>query len=225
TYSKASHALLVAPLVLWAWWRRRWVEGGVVGAVAVLAAALLFGATAAATGEFNYQGGDRRTFYSKFPFDGSSQHVFEEAAIHATNDSDSESVLQDFPNRFAHNVEYFLIGRHFGFVPYFFPGAVALALWLASRERTEPWRVFIVLAVLGSVAALLVFAPYSWSGGGGPPGNRYFMSLYPALLYITPPLTALTPAAVAWVGGALFTAQRVVDPFASAKSAAQLTDG
>ena len=44
----------------------------------------------------------------------------------------------------------------------------------------------IALAVAGSVLALLVFAPYSWSGGGGPPGNRYFMSLYPALLFLTP---------------------------------------
>jgi hypothetical protein len=132
-------------------------------------------------------------------------------------------VLKDFPNRFAHNVEYFLVGRHFGFVPYFFPGVVAIVLWLASRDRTQPWRAFIALAVAASVVALLVFAPYSWSGGGGPPGNRYFMSLYPALLFITPPV-GMTPALVAWIGGALFTAKMLTSPFVIAKSPVQLTE-
>src|SRR5439155_14961291 len=65
TYSKPSHALLVAPIVLWAWWRRRWTQGIVVGIVSVAAAGSLFAANAMTTGEFNYQGGDRRTFYAK----------------------------------------------------------------------------------------------------------------------------------------------------------------
>ena len=52
-------------------------------------------------------------------------------------------------DRFVHNAEYFLIGRHFGFVPYFFPGALAIVLWLFSRERREPWRLLIFLAVAG----------------------------------------------------------------------------
>ena len=80
-------------------------------------------------GEFNYQGGDRKTFYTAFPFDGSKDSVWDRKGTEmSTNDSDSDSVLQDFSNRFAHNVEYFLVGRHFGFVPYFFPGAVAIVL-------------------------------------------------------------------------------------------------
>src|SRR5205085_1254282 len=173
---KPSHALLVAPIVLWAWWRRRFGHGLAVGIAAVAAAAVLFGVNAATTGEFNYQGGDRKTFYTRFPFDGSADNVWASAPEHATNDSDSESVLKDFPNRFAHNVEYFLVGRHFGFVPYFFPGVVAIGLWLISRERRQPWRVLIALAVTGSAIALLVVAPYSWSGGGGPPGNGYLLS-------------------------------------------------
>ena len=224
TYSKPSHALLVAPIVLAACWRRKWMHAFAVGGVAVAAAALLFAVNAAATGEFNYQGGDRRTFYTRFPFDGSGQGVFAEAPLHATNDSDAQSVFQDFPNRFAHNVEYFFIGRHFGFVPYFFPGAVAIGLWLASADRREPSRILTLLAVAVSAGALLVFAPYSWSGGGGPPGNRYFMSLYPALLFLTPPLTGAAPALAAWAGGALFTAKMLVNPFVIAKSPTQLTE-
>ncbi|MCU1385680.1 MAG: hypothetical protein JWL71_4377 [Acidobacteria bacterium] len=220
TYSKPpNHALLVAPLVLWLMWRRKWLDGLLVGAVSVAVACLFFGVTAINAGEFNYQGGDRKTFYTAFPFDGSKDSVWDRKGTEmSTNDSDAENVLQDFPNRFAHNVEYFLVGRHFGFVPYFFPGVVAITLWLCSSERRRPWRVLIALAVLGSAVGLLILAPYSWSGGGGPTGNRYIIGAYAALFFLTPPMTSSAAAILAWVGGALFTAKMLVNPFVAAKS-------
>jgi hypothetical protein len=225
TYSKPSHALLVAPLVLWLWWRRRMVDGVVVGAVSVAMAGCLFGANALSTGEFNYQGGDRKAFYAAFPFDGSTESVWDRQGTEmSTNDSDSENVLTDFTNRFTHNVEYFLVGRHFGFVPYFFPGVVAILWWLASRERARPWRVLTFLAVVASAVALLVFAPFTWSGGGGPPGNRYFMSVYAAIFFLTPPLASTVPGLLAWMGGALFTAKMVLNPFVAAKFPNQTTE-
>ena len=64
TYSKPLPiGLLVAPLVVLAWLRRRWFWGVTIGALAVVTAVALFCLTAAVSGEFNYQGGDRRTFY------------------------------------------------------------------------------------------------------------------------------------------------------------------
>ena len=220
TYSKPpNHALLVAPLVIWFWWRRKWFDGIRVGAVSVAVACCFFGLTAMNTGEFNYQGGDRKTFYTAFPFDGSKDNVWDRKGTEmSTNDSDADSVLQDFTNRFAHNVEYFLVGRHFGFVPYFFPGVVAIALWLFSRERRQPWRLMTFLAVVGSALGLLILAPYSWSGGGGPSGNRYIIGVYAATFFLTPPLTSTAPALLAWLGGALFTAKMLVNPFVAAKS-------
>lgn len=226
TYSNPRHAFLIGPLVLWAWWRRRWLDGLAVGTICVVAAGALYGVSALNTGEFNYQGGDRKTFYDVFPFDGSSPDVWasEKAKEMSTNDSDADNVLTDFTNRFLHNVEYFLIGRHFGFVPYFFPGVVAIGLWLFSAERTRPWRVLTFLAVVGSALVLLILAPFTWSGGGGPPGNRYFMSVYAAIFYLTPPLAVVTPGLLAWVGGALFTAKMVLNPFVAAKFPNQTTE-
>ena len=76
TYSKPLPiGLLVAPLVVLAWLRRRWFWGVTIGALAVVTAAALFCLTAAVSGEFNYQGGDRRTFYGTFPFDKSVDHL------------------------------------------------------------------------------------------------------------------------------------------------------
>src|SRR3954454_4310361 len=178
TYSKPNHGLLVAPLVIWFWWRRKWLDGLIVGAVSVAVACAFFGLTALNAGEFNYQGGDRKTFYTAFPFDGSKDSVWDRKGTEmSTNDSDSDSVLQNFAPRFAHNLEYFLVGRHFGFVPYFFPGIVAIGLWLLLRERAPALRFLFLLLVLGSAIALLVYAPFSWSGGGGPTGNRYIIGV------------------------------------------------
>ena len=220
TYSKINHGLLIGPIVLWWWWRRQYLKGVVVAAVFAVAVLGLFSANALITGEFNYQGGDRKSFVGHFPFDGSPESAWDRKGTDmSTNDADLENVLApaEFPARFAHNIEYFLVGRHFGFIPYFFPGVVCIALWLASRDRWVPWRVLTFLAVVGSALAWLIIAPYTWSGGGGPPGNRYFMSQYAMLLFLTPPLTSAVPAVVAWLGGALFTAKILVNPLYSAK--------
>jgi hypothetical protein len=219
-YSKPlPNGLLIAPLVALAVWRHRWRTAALVAAVCVATTAAWFGLNAYVSGEFNYQGGDRRTFYTTFPFDAPDATWERRGLGVITSGSKAQEVLtsRELPARFARNLEYFLIGRHFGLVPYFFPGIVAIVAWLASAERRVPWRVLSFLAFAGSSAALLLVLPYTWSGGGGPPGNRYLLSAYPTLFFLTPPLTLMTPGLLAWMGGALFTAKILVNPFVAAK--------
>jgi hypothetical protein len=221
TYSKpAPVAALVAPLVLLAWWRRRWRHGFLLGLTAVAVTASCFALTAAIAGEFNYQGGDRQTFYGRFPFDApGSTWEARRGNVTATDGSAAQRVLTSphAPGWFAHNVKYFLVGRHFGFLPYYFPGAVAVAAWLLSRRRREPWRVMIFGAFAAASVALLLITPFTWSGGGGPPGNRYLLSAYGVLFFLMPPVASALPGVVAWLGGALFTAKILVAPFEAAK--------
>jgi hypothetical protein len=226
TYMKPTNAPLIGALVLGCWWRRQWTRGLAIGAVFAVAAGGLFLWTAAVTGEFNYQGGDRATFYGRFPFDGARPDAWDTRTIATTNDADTGVVLapNEVAGRFAKNALYFLVGRHFGFVPYFFPGVVALLAWALSRERTVSWRWMNVGGVVGSALILLIFLPYTWSGGGGPPGNRYFLSIYPALFFVTPPLRGVSSSLLAWVGGALFTAKMIVNPFAAAKFTWETTE-
>jgi hypothetical protein len=84
--------------------------------------------------------------------------------------------------------------------------------------------VLTVGAVVVATITLLIVLPYTWSGGGGPPGNRYFITIYPALFFILPPLDGIVVPLVAWVGGALFTAKMVVNPFYSAKFTWEATE-
>jgi hypothetical protein len=68
-----------------------------------------------------------------------------------------------------------------------------------------------------AAVVLLLVLPFTWSGGGGPPGNRYALSTYPLLLFLMPPITSAAPGLLAWLVGAVFTARMLVDPFGAAK--------
>lgn len=220
TYSKPLPiGILVAPVVVHAWYERRWLEGLSLGATAVAVAALCFAFTAAVSGEFNYQGGDRKAFYGRFPFDR-PEFVWEERGGTVLTDGNMAQLVltsADAPGWFAHNLAYFTFGRHFGFVPYFFPGVIALGWWIFSPSRRDPWRLLIAAAFVTSAIGLLLVTPFTWSGGGGPPGNRYLFAAYPVLVFLLPPATSLVPGVLAWVGGALFTAKILTAPFVAAK--------
>ena len=71
TFSKPTLVLLVAPMLALFLMRRQWRRGVIVGSVFGGVVALLFAWNVAITGEWNYQGGERKTFYGAhggFPF-------------------------------------------------------------------------------------------------------------------------------------------------------------
>jgi hypothetical protein len=226
TYSKpVPNIFLVAPPVLFIWWRREWLHGLRTGAVAAVVAAMFFGLTAVISGEFNYQGGDRKSITATpdpaqpdFPFDGPDAAWERFPSQVATDGSAAVAVLTSprAAHWFVHNLQYFVLGRHFGFLPYYFPGVVAIGLWLFSRSRRDVWRILIFGTFVAASLGLLLIVPFTWSGGGGPPGNRYMVSAYPMLFFLVPPLESAIPGLFAWIGGAIFTAKILVTPFESA---------
>ena len=217
TFSKPTHALLILPPVMLAAGRWRLGRGFLIGTVFVAVAAGGFAVNAGISGELNYQGGVRKTFYGSYPFEHPGA-TFDNRGISMTsNEVDEEAWRIGFLSLLPTNLRYFLVGRHFGFLPFFFPGVVVLALFLRARREWTLWQWSTLCAVAASVVILGGTMPYSWSGGGGPPGNRYFLSIYPALLFLTPRFASMAPSIVAWVGGALFTAHIVMNPFVAAK--------
>ena len=218
TFSKPTHAILMVPLGLLILARRQWGRlAGVVLAWTLLTGGL-FLANAAITGEFNYQGGDRKTFYGSrgFPF-ANERETFD-------NIGPSQRLEAVLPGRvlvtrhsltvFRHNVGYFVFGRSSGLLPYFFPGVLSALLFLAAGGR-KPWQWLAGATIVGAMVMLLVLTPFTYSGGGGPVGNRYFLSFYPLFLFLTPALAGVRGAVVALAIGALFTAKILLNPFYS----------
>jgi hypothetical protein len=64
-----------------------------------------------------------------------------------------------------------------------------------------------------AAVVLLLYMPFTYSGGGGPVGNRYYMPFYALFFFLTPPLRAVWPVMAAAGLGAIFTAQLVLNPF------------
>ncbi len=218
TFSKPPHAILMMPLVILAVSRRQWRRAVGMCVMWTLLAGGLFVANAAITGEFNYQGGDRKTFYGRdgFPF-ANDRETFE--SIGPVRGRESVMVADVLANRhtftvFRHNLLYFIVGRFGGLVPYFFPGVLSAVLFLVTTRR-RPWQWLVVASLAGAALFLLLITPFTYSGGGGPVGNRYFLSFYPLFLFLTPPLAGFGAATVGLSVGALFTAQILLNPIFS----------
>ena len=50
------------------------------------------------------------------------------------------------------------------------------------------WQWLTLAAGVGSAVVLLLYMPFTYSGGGGPVGNRYFLGTYGVFLFLVPPL-------------------------------------
>jgi hypothetical protein len=220
TFSKPTHVLLIAPLLASAILRRQWQRTARIGIAFTIVVVGLFGANIAITGEWNYQGGDRRTFYSGmggFPFQ-TEQNQFETVGDDRATDRILLEVLTGrdaFVDVFRRNLGYFVFGRHTGFAAFYFPGVMAILLFLAATRDRAVWQWLTLAAGVGSAIAFILYMPFTYSGGGGPVGNRYFLGVYPVFLFLTPPLQTAVPALVAMAVSGLFTAQILSNPFYS----------
>ena len=219
TFSKPLYLMLAGPVVAWLAWKRRFRRAAAVLVVFALVGGGLFAVNAAVSGEISYQGGNRKVFYYPNMVFQTPQNTFEAVGYANATNQLHQAVFDPraFVRRLGLNGRYFLFGRHSGLMPYFFPGFAALLLWIVRRRWIRAWQFLVLGAVVATVGATLVILPYTWSGGGGPPGNRYFMGIYPALFFLLPPLESLLVPLAVWAGGAIFTAQLVLNPYYTAK--------
>ncbi len=83
----------------------------------------------------------------------------------------------------------------------------------AARRLGWQWLVF--AAVVGETLLQLVWLPYTYYGGPGVLGSRYYMNIYGLQLFLLPALSSVGVALVPWVVGGLFTAKITLNPFYS----------
>jgi hypothetical protein len=212
TFSKPTAALLFVPMVAWILWRHRW-SGALKSLVAfTVIAGGLFAINLAITGDWNFQGGDRETYYFEFPFQNdTAKH---ELGITKSREGVLSNIIfnrRTFASNLTHNLEYFFIGRYAGLVGYFFPAVFAIAALLTAPRRRPGWQWLVLAAGLAQGLIFIIMTPYTWNGGGV--GNRYFFGGYGVMLFVLPPIESLAAAFAPWIIGGLFVAPMVLNPF------------
>ena len=83
---------------------------------------------------------------------------------------------------------------------------MAVLLFLAATRDRAMWQWLTFAAGVGSAVVLLLYMPFTYSGGGGPVGNRYFLGSYGVFLFLVPPLQTAVGGLMAMAMSALFVA-------------------
>jgi hypothetical protein len=215
TFSKLTNALLFVPIGLWLLWRRQWTRAAFASLVFAAVAAGLFGANMALSGGWNYQGGDRKTFSAEFPFQTSASGFDIVPNRHGRDEALTDVIFDPavFWTNFFNSIKWFFVGRYAGLVAYFFPAVFALVAYLAGVRRRPHWQHLVLLGAIAQILVFIIVTPYTWNGGGGSVGNRYFMSAYGIFVFLMPPVTRLSVALIPWLIGGIFMAPLVLNPF------------
>ena len=221
TFSKPSNLPFILPVLVWLAVRKRWAPMAAAACVFALTGALLLAGSIVMTGEWNFQGGDRRTYYAQYPF---QDNKIAWDAIGQGRATDGVEILFDrrvFWTHLSHNVLYFMAGRYSGMLPYYFPGLFAVAAFLLARKKRRPWQWLVLAVAMLEILLLIIWIPDNYFGGGGAVGNRYFMGAYGVFLFLLPPLESIAVTLVPWVVGMLFSGALVLNPFHAAFNPAE----
>lgn len=234
-YTKPTHLLMAAPLGLAPLFEsalspaKRVMEAVRRGAVMIGCAVLLFGLNTLVTGEWNYQGGERKTFASEFPFErgefqdvtfGNSGEWMTTMKLGPLQEGEEETrgagIVQaevELRQMFMANLVDFWLGRYAGMLPYFAPAFLALLgfLLLGPRDK-EGWFAVAGVMIFYIVSIRILPGPTNWYGGGGTVGNRYFMAALPLAAYFLPRGRELVTALLGIAVSALFLSPAWLQP-------------
>jgi hypothetical protein len=218
TFSKPTNALLMVPIGIYLLWRRRFAPAVLTSVVFLMIAGGLFLVNMAISGEWNYQGGYRRTFYFEFPFQ-TPEASFSSIDTHEMTRGEAlTEVLFNksvFWSNLGNNLKWYFVGRYSGLVGYFAPAVFAMIAFLVGARRRPLWQWLVFGSAVAQILLFVISLPYTWFGGGGSVGNRYFMGAYGIFLFLLPPIASVALSAIPWIVGMLFVAKLVLNPFVS----------
>lgn len=214
TFSKVTNVLLIVPMAAWLLWRRDWRRAILVALVTGVVGAAAFGANVVSSGEWNYQGGDRATCYGRYPLQRPELGL-EVCGERARSESLANVIFDPevFWSNLRANAAYFIVGRNSGLLAYFFPTLFAAAAMAITWRRTASWQWFVLGGIALQIAVFIITVPYTYFGGGGSVGNRYFMGVYGAVGFLLPAMATARWLVVPWIVGGLFVSKLVLTPF------------
>jgi hypothetical protein len=210
-FSKPPNIVLLGPLVLYALYEKKFFKALLLALIAFLTIGILFGTNYLLTSDWNYQGGERKTFIGSFPLEKDSQ-TFDSLGGTMT----SENYFQRFlipPKFILYNIYYYFFGRFTGMAWYFFPAFLALLLFFLAKRRFHDWLT--LAALTAGILIYIVLTPEFYGGGGGSLANRYFLNIYPLFFFLPAEKKGWRQVVLIWVIAAIFISPILVSPFRS----------
>ncbi len=174
--SRLPYATLgLAPAALYVAGRRwRWLARYAIGGIA--AAALVFGAQRLASGEWEAHGGDRHFYASAFPY----QLGRDEPELGGVSRLAVDGIARLSPAELIRDNAYFFGGRFAGVLVYF-PTLLACLAWMRRWDREKAiWS----LALLATCEGFIAAEPHNFFGGNHALGNRFFVLVPVALVWV-----------------------------------------
>ena len=210
-FSKPPNIIIMGPIVLYALFKKKFVKAVLIILIFALTAGLFFGINYLATGDWNYQGGERKTFYGEGGYPLEKDHITFDTAKGGTMSSEGYTEKHLLPVKFVfYNLFYYFFGRFTGLTWYYFPAILALILFVMGAKRIYQW--FLLIAIFGGILIYIILMPDNYAGGGGTMGNRYFLTIYPLFLFL--PHLKMKPRHIAlcWVMATVFIAPILTNP-------------
>ncbi len=211
-FSKLPSAAVMGPFVLFYLIRRKFIKAAAIILIFVVTAGLFFGINSLETGDWNYQGGNRKTFYGRggFPLEKASLTFESAKGSKMSTEGYAESHL--FPAKLVpYNLVYYFVGRYTGILWYYFPAVLFLVIFFIRRKQLDQWLLFLALA--GEILIYVVLMPDNYAGGGGALANRYFISIYPFFFFLPGMKRNIRESIACWAAAALLISPILMNPF------------
>lgn len=212
-FSKPPNIVLMAPLVLDSLLRKKFLKALLIGLVFLAVMGALFGANVLFTGDWNYQGGERKSFIGTFPLE--KEGVTFDTTGHTMTAEGYLEKVRLFPAWLVlPNLYWYFFGRFTGVAWYFFPALLFLVLFFGRRRELRAW--LLLGAVVLEILVYVVLMPDNYGGGGGTLANRYFLNIYPLFFFLPPARRRIREIALCWGMAAVFLAPILINPFGAA---------
>ena len=208
-YFKPPNVAVLGPILLWHLLHKKILKSAGLALAAGLSIGLLFGANVLLTHEWNYQGGERKSFYYSYPYERPGVTFDSAPGQEMTADGYMEKSLIS-AKYVPINLFYYFFGRYTGVAWYFFPAFLFLILFAAGKKSLDRW--LILAALGGEILIYVILMPTNYGGGGGSLANRYFLGIYPFFLFLSGPRIRRSEIGVSWGVAALLLSQMFISP-------------
>lgn len=178
-FSKPNNILHIGCLFLLLLYRKDWKKFAAMAMICLLVLAGLLYFNYSQTGELNYQGGERRSFYGNFPME---RPDFTFAGAHPMSTDNYWNRFYLSPAIVIYNLFYYFFGRFTGMLLYFPAAVFLLLLFFFQKKRPEDW--FLLAGIVSAILCYVLLMPDNYFGGGGALGNRYFLNVFPMFFFI-----------------------------------------